>query len=233
MREHVKPTVRIHYVIERGGEVPNIVPEYARLWCWIRDSRREGVHSVLERTRKAAQGAALATGTVAKLTVEGGDYEVLPIRSGGLLLYENLKWLGPIEYSEEEEQFARSLQRNAGVPEEGMDGSIRPWRETEPDPAGGSTDVGDVSWVVPVINLTAATSPLDVPWHSWAVVATGAHSIGHKGMILAAKAMGTTVVDLMLDQESRRKIREEFVKKVDGHVFQSFAPGETPPLPES
>jgi aminobenzoyl-glutamate utilization protein B len=231
MREHVRPTVRIHYVIQDGGRVPNIVPEHATLWCWIRDSKRDGVHSVLEWTRKAAEGAALATETTSTLTVNGGDYEVLPIREGGLLMFENMKWIGPIDYIEEDQSFARAMQRSAGVEETGMDGSIHEWRETAKDPEGGSTDVGDVSWVVPVVNLTAATAPAGVPWHSWAVVASSAHSIGHKGMIFAAKALGATAIDLFLDAEARGSVIDEFKKKTEGHTYQSFIPDDRAPRP--
>ncbi len=232
MREHVRPTVRIHYVIEKGGDVPNIVPEQAVVWCWIRDSGREGVASVLERARKAAAGAALATETESRLRVIGGDYEVLPTVSGGRLMYRNLQWLGPIEYSDEEEAFARELQRNAGVEEKGLDGSIQPWRDTAPHPEGGSTDVGGVSWVVPVINMTAATAPLGVPWHGWAVVASGGTSIGHKGMLLAARSMAATAVDLFLDDQARKEVVTEFREKQNGHVYESFVTGDKPPIPE-
>jgi aminobenzoyl-glutamate utilization protein B len=231
MREHVRPTVRIHYVITDGGRVPNIVPEKATLWCWFRDSKRDGVQSVLDWTRKAAEGAALATETTSELIVEGGDYEVLPNREGGLLMYENMKWIGPIEYTEEEQNFARAMQRNAGIEEKGVDGSIQDWRETSADPEGGSTDVGDVSWVVPVINMTAATAPAGVPWHSWAVVASSAHSIGHKGMIFAAKALGTTAIDVLLDSEARGSVIDEFKKNTEGHEYQSFIPADRRPLP--
>jgi aminobenzoyl-glutamate utilization protein B len=142
-----------------------------------------------------------------------------------------MKWIGPIEYTEEEQAFARAMQRNTGIEEKGMDGTIQAWRETTKDPIGGSTDVGDVSWVVPVINMTAATAPADVPWHSWAVVASSAHSIGHKGMIFAAKALGTTAIDVLLDAEARGSVIDEFKQKTEGHEYQSFIPGDRPPLP--
>jgi aminobenzoyl-glutamate utilization protein B len=231
MREHVRPTVRIHYVILDGGRVPNIVPEKATLWCWVRDSKRDGVQSVLDWTRKAAEGAALATETTSKLIIEGGDYEVLPNREGGQLMYENMKWIGPITYTEEEQSFARAMQKSVGISEKGIDGSVRDWRETAKDPEGGSTDVGDVSWVVPVINMTAVTAPAGVPWHSWAVVASSAHSIGHKGMIFAAKALGTTAIDVLLDSEARGSVIDEFEEKKEGHQYQSFIPEDRPPLP--
>ena len=147
-------------------------------------------------------------------------------------MLENMKWIGPIEYSEEEQSFARSLQSNAGVAEKGMEGSIQPWKETDDDPQGGSTDVGDVSWVVPVVNLTAATAPVGVPWHSWAVVAASGHSIGHKGMVFAAKALGATAIDLLMDSEMRGTVIDEFQEKRGDHQYESLSPYDRVTLPE-
>jgi aminobenzoyl-glutamate utilization protein B len=231
MREHVRPTVRIHYVITDGGRVPNIVPEKATLWCWIRDVDQDGVRNVLDWTRKAAEGAALATETTSELTVEGGVYDVLPNREGALLMYENMKWIGPIEYTEEEQNFARGLQRSVGSEQTGMNGAVLPMPEAGDDEMTGSTDVGDVSWVVPTIQLAAATAPMNVPWHSWAVVASSGHSIGHKGMLFAAKAMGTTAVDLFLDAEARGSVIDEFEERTEGKTYQSVVPDDRKPVP--
>ncbi len=99
MREHVRPTVRMHYVVANAGDVPNVVPARARLWCWLRDSSHAGVDRLLERARKIAEGAALATGTTATLTVQSGDWEILPIMAGAQLIHDNMLWLGPIEFS--------------------------------------------------------------------------------------------------------------------------------------
>jgi aminobenzoyl-glutamate utilization protein B len=231
MREHVKPTVRIHYVITDGGRVPNIVPEKATLWCWIRDVDRDGVSTVLDWTRKAAEGAALATETTSKLTVSGGVYDLLPNREGTMLMYENMKWIGPIEYTEEEQSFARALQKAVGVEETGMNGAVLPMPEGDDMESTGSTDVGDVSWVVPTIQLAAATAPMNVPWHSWVVVASSGHSIGQKGMLFAAKAMGTTAIDLFLDAEARGRIIDEFKKKTEGKEYRSVVPDDRKPVP--
>jgi len=231
MREHVRPTVRIHYVVEAGGLVPNIVPEKSVVWCWIRDSTRQGVDSVLGRARKAAEGAAIATETAVQLRIQGGNYEVLPNRAGGLLMFRNMEWIGPVTYTPEEKRFAATLQDSAGVAQEGLEGAISPWKETAVHPEGGSTDVGDVSWVVPVINMTATTAPKGVPWHSWAVVAPGGMSIGHKGMILAAKSMATTAVDLLLDKKALEEVTAEFKEKAGGHRYDSYIKENRPPLP--
>jgi len=158
MREHVKPSVRIHYTIVKGGDVPNVVPEYAKLWCWVRDWTREGVDEVFQRVRKMVDGAALMAEVEGKLTVQGGDYELLINRTGARLLHSNMNWLGPIRFTPEEQEFARAVQRAAGVEARGLSGEIQPLEGQERE--GGSTDVGDVSWLVPTLHVSATTVDL-------------------------------------------------------------------------
>jgi aminobenzoyl-glutamate utilization protein B len=232
LREHVKPTVRMHYTIQRGGEVPNVIPEYARVWMWVRDSKRAGVEETLARVREVARGAAIMAGVESTLTVQAGDYEMLNNMAGAKLLDSNLRWLGPINYTEAEQNFAREIQRATGKPLEGLDGSIQPLKENPGPPEGGSTDVGDVSWVVPTLHFSLTTAPKDTPWHSWAVVASGGMSIGHKGMMHASKALAITMADLFEDAELRRAIRAEFDKATNGHVYQPYIPAGPPPLPK-
>lgn len=233
LREHVKPTVRIHYAIQKGGDVPNVVPEYAKLWCWVRDSKREGVEQVLARVRKVAEGAALMAGVESQLTVQGGDYEMLVNIAGAKLIHANLLWLGPIQYTDEEQQFARAIQRATGVEEKGLNGAIQPLEEQRRDPEGGSTDVADVSWVVPTLHMSVTTAPEGAPWHAWPVVACGGMTIGHKGMVHAAKAMAATMIDLFEDARARETIRAEFKEKTKGHVYKPYIPAGPPPVPDS
>jgi aminobenzoyl-glutamate utilization protein B len=231
LREHVRPSVRIHYAIQKGGDVPNVVPEYARVWCWVRDSKRAGMEAVLERVRKIADGAALIAGVESKLTIQGGDYEMLVNMAGARLLHSNLTWLGPIKYTAEEQEFARAIQRATGVEAKGLNGETLPLKDQPPDPPGGSTDVGDVSWIVPVLHLQVATAPQDTPWHSWAVVAASGMSIGHKGLIHASKTLAATMVDLFEDAKAREEIRAEFKEKTKGHVYKPYTPDGPPPVP--
>jgi aminobenzoyl-glutamate utilization protein B len=231
LREHVRPSVRIHYAIQKGGDVPNVVPEYARIWCWVRDSKRAGMEAVLDRVRKIAEGAALIAGVESKLTIQGGDYEMLVNMAGARLLHSNLTRLGPIKYTDEEQEFARAIQRATGVETKGLNGGIQPLKEQPPDPPGGSTDVGDVSWIVPVLHLQVTTAPEDTPWHSWAVVAAGGMSIGHKGLIHASKTLAATMVDLFEDAKIREEIRAEFKEKTKGHVYKPYIPDGPPPVP--
>jgi len=232
MREHVRPTVRMHYVIADGGKVPNVVPDYAKVWCWIRDSKHTGVDELLERARAAAEGAALATGTESRFTVQAGGYEMLVNLEGAKLIHENLEWLGPIEFSEREQEFARSIQRETGVEPTGLSGEPQPLDLTRRDPEGGSTDVADVSWVVPTLHLTATTAAHGAPWHAWPVVATGGMSIGHKGMTYAAKALAATMVDLFEEPARRAAIKKEFEEQTDGFKFKFYIPEGPPPVPQ-
>jgi aminobenzoyl-glutamate utilization protein B len=231
LREHVKPTVRIHYAIVKGGDVPNVVPEYAKVWCWARDSKRAGVEPVLQRLREIADGAARIAGVESKFTIQSGCYEILVNLAGAKLLQQNLEWLGPIKYTEQEQEFARAIQRATGSEQKGLNGAIKPLEDPKPNPPGGSTDVGDVSWVVPTLHLSVTTAPQSA-WHAWPVVACGGMSIGHKGMMLASKTLAATMVDLFEDAKAREAIQAEFKEKTKGFVYKPYVADGPPPLPK-
>jgi aminobenzoyl-glutamate utilization protein B len=231
LREHVLPTVRMHYVIKAGGDVPNVVPEYAKVWMWIRDSKRNVVDEVFARVQDIAKGAGLIAGVEAKVTLQAGDYEILVNRTGAAALQKNLETLGPITYSSEEVAFAKKIQEVQGKEQNGLDGEIHPLKETKQDPDGGSTDVGDISWNVPEITLVATTAPKGTAWHGWAVVACGGMSIGHKGMLLSAKALSMTMVDLFENEQLRKDIRAEFEKRKGTQVYKAYIPDGPPPVP--
>jgi aminobenzoyl-glutamate utilization protein B len=227
-REHVQPTVRMHYHIQDGGQVVNVVPDYSRLWVRVRDSKREGMKPVYERVREMAEGAAIMANVDYKISLISGIYEVLVNRRGGELMQNNLELLGPITYTAEEEAFGKAIQEATGKPQLGMDSTISPLRETLENPGGGSTDVGDVSWNVPNINLSVTVAPKDTPWHSWAVVACGGMSIGHKGMVHAAKAMGMTMADLFQNQKAVAEIKQEFKERKGDVVYEPMIDGPAP-----
>lgn len=232
LREHIRPSVRIHYITKYAGDVPNVVPEYANIWIWIRDSKRVGVDEVYKRVQQIAKGAALMADVKSKVRLNGGDYEVLVNRTGGKVMDNNLRLLGPITYTNEEIEFAKQIQKATGKEQTGMDEGIKPFEETIDSPFGASTDVGDVSWVVPEIRLAVSTAPKDTPWHSWPVVACGGMSIGHKGMIYAAKAQALTIIDLLQDEQLRKDIRTEFNERKGDFIYKSYLPDGPPPVPE-
>lgn len=232
MREHVKPSVRIHYVYKQAGNVPNVIPDEASVWIWIRDSKRSGVAAVEARMKEVAKGAAMMTGTEVDFFMENGLYELLVNETGAKTLYQNMQLVGPIKYTPEEIRFADEIMRAYGDSARGIDGSIKPMEITRPDPDGGSTDVGDISYIVPEITLNAVTAPYKAPWHSWVVVACGGMSIGHKGMLFAAKSLGTTMVDLFEDEQLRKDIRAEFLKRKGNEVWKAMLPDGPPPVPK-
>jgi aminobenzoyl-glutamate utilization protein B len=232
MREHVKPSVRIHYVYKQAGNIPNVIPDEASVWIWIRDSKRSGVAEVEERMKEVAKGAAQMTRTEVSFEMENGLYELLVNETGAKTLHKNMQIVGPVTYTEEEKKFADQIMKAYGAESLGIDGSIKPLEETKADPSGGSTDVGDISYIVPEITLNAATAPYKSPWHSWVVVACGGMSIGHKGMLFAAKSLGTTMVDLFENESLRKEIRAEFEKRKGNEVWKAMLPDGPPPVPK-
>lgn len=231
-REHIRPTSRIHYVIQSGGDVPNVVPEYAKVWIWARDSKRSVVDELAARIRDIAAGAAMMTEVDHKVSLNAGDHELLVNRTGAAVLHENLLLLGPIDYTTEEIEFAKKIQEATDKELLGLDGNIKPFEDTREHPEGGSTDVGDVSWNVPQISLVTTTAPTGTPWHSWPVVACGGMSIGHKGMIHAAKSMGMTMVDLFQGDQLLKDMKAEFLEKKGSYQYQAMLPDSPPPVPK-
>ena len=229
-REHVKPSVRIHYDIQNAGEVVNVVPDYSRIWTRVRDTKRDGMVEVWKQVERIAEGAAMMANVEHKITLISGIHEVLVNRKGAARLQKNLEFLGPITYTEEEQDFAKGIQKATNKPEVGIESIISPMEETLEHPMGGSTDVGDVSYVAPVIRLRATTAPKGTPWHSWAVVACGGMSIGHKGMAYASKALSMTMVDLFEDAQLRADVRKEFEERKGDYVYRPIIPDGPPPL---
>jgi aminobenzoyl-glutamate utilization protein B len=230
MREHIRPTSRMHYVILAGGDVPNVVPAYAKVSLWLRDWKRDEVEGLLARTRKVAEGAATMTETTSRVTVDGGSWDMLVNETGARLLHANLLLLGPAIYTADEQAFAQQIQKATGVPEVGMFAGIKPLEGQQAE--GGSTDVADISWVAPTLHVSVATAPVDAPWHAWPVVATGGMSIGHKGMVRAAKVLAATMVDLYEQPQALAAVQAEFKAKKGTTTFVPYIPDGPPPVPK-
>jgi aminobenzoyl-glutamate utilization protein B len=218
-REHINPTARIHYHVEKAGDVVNVVPDYAQIWTRLRENDRSRVDILYNRAKKIAQGAALMADVDYEMELISGIYEIQVNRTGQLAMQRNIDNLGPITYSKEEVEYANTILRETGKPEKGIDGSVQKLRETKPA-QGGSTDVGDVSQIVPVIRMRATISAKDGPWHSWAVVACSGMSIGHKGMIYASKALGMTMADLFTDKKLVEEVKKDFKINKTNPVYQ-------------
>ena len=229
-REHVKPSVRMHYHIQDAGQVVNVVPDYSRIWVRVRDITKEGLQPVYDQVRKMAGGAAIMANVEHKVSLISGIHDLLPNRTGGAIMQKNLEILGDIQYTQDEIDFALDMQKANGKPLIGIDGKIRPLRETLESPGGGSTDVGDVSYNVPVVSLAATTAPKGVPWHSWSVVASSGMSIGHKGMLHAAKALGMSMIDIYKDKKLREEIKKEFDERIGDYNYDPYLNPGPPPI---
>jgi aminobenzoyl-glutamate utilization protein B len=254
LREHVKDDVRIHYIITKGGEAPNIVPDEAEVNYYIRAAQPDYLEEVTERVRKVAQGAALMTETTFEEIFEGGCSPMLNNYYLSDLQYEAMQLIGPIEFTKEEIAYAQkindafpttnsenidwlieynnpspeSIERLGQYRDKSLVGENFPALD-ENFMATGSTDVGDLSLVTPVSLLETACFTTGSPGHSWGNVATCAMSIGHKGMMHAAKIMAVAALDLYSDPKHLVEIRKEFDKKTGKKKYQSLFPDDFMP----
>lgn len=215
LREHVPDSTRIHYVITRGGEAPNVVPAFAEVYYYVRSPSREVVEDVWSRVEKAAQGAALGTGTTVDSEVIGGVYELLPNETLARAMHANLLAVGGVTYTEAEKEFAAKISRTLYGKPVAVEtaATVLPFDPKSASSGGGSTDVGDVSWAAPTVGLNAATWVLGTPAHSWQAVAAGGTTIGLKGMTVAAKTIALTAIDLFTTPELVAKAKEEFQQR--------------------
>ena len=200
LREHVPADSRIHYVITDGGAAPNIVPETAQVYYYVRNPDLATVQALFQRVVDAARAAAIGTGTEMEFEVMHGNYPVLPNEVLARRVHAIMERLGGIQYDPAERRFAEEIRKT--LPGElaplSVAGSVQPFVVRQ---NSGSTDVGDVSWLVPTVGFYTATWVPGTAAHSWQAVAAGGMSIGHKGMLLAAKLLALTAADLYQDAD--------------------------------
>lgn len=231
LREHLKPTARIHYVILDGGGAPNVVPDYARAWYYVRDIDRESVEKDYARVLKIIEAASLMTETTYKIHFISGVHEILPNRAGNEVVYGNLLLVGPPKLTEEEQKFAQKIQKELGIEEKGIKTEIEPFKLPQRSWGTGSTDVAEVSWLTPTTSLGIAFKPEGTPGHHWSSVACGLMSIGHKAMLTAAKVMAASGLDFLENPEIIEKMRQEWRNKKKGREYKSpLPPGLKPPV---
>src|SRR5262252_1154752 len=232
MREHVPQEVRIHYVITNGGAAPNIVPEFAESYYYVRHPDPRVVADVFERVKKAAEGAALGTGTTFDYEIINGVYSVLPNDVLGRVMDANLRRVGPAAWTEEEMAFAEKLQKTRpgkNLPELASAKEVRKYQFN--GQKYSSTDSGDVSWVTPLATLNTATWVPGTASHTWQATATGGTSIGLKGTVVAAKTLALTAAQLYTSPDLITEAKAEFNKsRGPNFVYQSLVGDRPPPL---
>lgn len=229
LREHTPDFTRIHHIITAGGGAPNVVPAFAEVYYYVRHPESKVVAEIFERLVKCAEAGALATETRLEIKHEGGIKEILPNNTLAQLVLDNLKALNDLEYTEEEKEFAVRIQETLDDPK-----PLESVGEVE-DVSGmvgkGSTDVGDVSWVVPTTGFGTACWVPGTPGHSWQAVAAGGTSIGRKGMSLAARVLAASAWDLFQNPKLIDEAQAELQKRTGEHKYESLMqPGQKPPL---
>jgi aminobenzoyl-glutamate utilization protein B len=228
MREHVPEDTRIHYVITSGGSAPNVIPDFAEVFYYVRHPDPKEVAALFERVVKAAEGAAIGTGTTVDHEVIHGIYAILPNEALARVMDRRLREVGGFDYTAGERAFADKIRATLGdnLPPLSASNDIEPFGIKE---AGGSTDVADVSWVAPTTGLRTATWVPGTPSHSWQAVAAGGTSIGVKGMLVAAKTLTRTAMDLFTDPAALRAAQDEYRKRVGPDFTYVPLVGNRPP----
>ena len=213
MREHIPSDARIHYVITNGGKAPNVVPDFAEVYYYVRHSNRKMVLDIFDRIAKAAEGAALGTGTKMDYELIGGTHELLPNITLQKIMHANLVKVGGVQYTEKEKEFGNQIIQSLGIENGSLEKAavVQPYKTL--DPSFGSTDVGDVSFTVPTAGMGSATWVPGTPAHSWQAVAAGGTDIGNKGMMVAAKTIALTAIDLFLNPDQIVKAKTELEEK--------------------
>ncbi len=230
MREHVPQETRIHYVITEGGSAPNVIPDFAEVFYYVRHPDPQQVQSIFERVTKAAEGAAMGTGTRVEHEVIHGIYAVLPNEPLARAIDANLRRVGGVTYDATERAFAETLRKSLGdnPPPIESAANVAPLKFYR---SGGSTDVADVSWVVPTGGLRAATWVPGTPSHSWQAIAAGGTTIGLKGMMVAAKTLALTAVDLLTTPSLVEEATAAYRKQLPpGWTYRALVGDRKPPL---
>ena len=231
MREHVPQETRIHYVITSGGSAPNVIPDFAEVFYYVRHPDPETDQEIFDRVVAAAEGAALGTGTTMEYEVIHGLYNLLPNEALQRMMWEKLNQVGGVHYDESEREFAEIIR--ASLPEDSpsLDSAeeVRPYGFVRT--GMGSTDVADVSWVVPTAGLRTATWVPGTAAHSWQAIAAGGTSIGTKGMLVAAKTLALTAVEIFTNPDIVEAASAEHAERVGpDFVYTPLLGDRDPPL---
>jgi aminobenzoyl-glutamate utilization protein B len=229
MREHIKQTSRIHYVITNGGAQPNVVPANAQVWYFVRANTHEDTERHFDWLRDIADGAAKMSRTKVAVHVDTDCHELIPNLPLSRVILRNLQRVGPPKFAEADLDLARRLQEPLRLEfalkeRKPLYDTIDPLPEKPYTADGGSTDVGDISWHVPTSGLDTACFAAGSPGHSWQNVAAIGSPIGHKGMLVAAKVLALSAVDLLQDPQALKDARADFQERMKGREYTTKIP---------
>lgn len=231
LREHVPQETRMHYVITKGGSAANVVPENAELSIIVRHPDSKTLEGIWERVLNCARAGAIATDTKMEFEITASYANLVPVPSLVSLLDKNLKLAGGVQYTEDERKFAEALRANTDVtnaPPLGTEAKVLPPRTAL---AYASTDVGDVSQTVPTGQLLAATFPPGTPLHTWLSTACAGTSLARKGMVVAAKTLALSTMDLLTNPSLVAGAKADWQDKMKGRQYRSLLPADRKPTP--
>jgi len=228
MREHLPVTHRIHWVILEGGEAPNVVPDRASTWYFIRDLD-ENLESNYRWVLDCAKGAALMTQTTYDVKFLTAIHQRFCNKALAELIFENIQALGKPEYSEQEEAFAKEMQEKNGYPVNGLDYEIKLASPESRPFRAGSSDVGDVTLIAPTATIRYPAKVPGSPFHHWTATSSSNTSFAHKGITAGAKAAVLTAYDLIIRPELLTQIRSEFETLNKERPYKSFLPDDANP----
>jgi aminobenzoyl-glutamate utilization protein B len=226
MREQMHPESRLHYIYESGGIAVNVIPDYAKLLVRYRGPSAEDMLFYSQWIKEMAQGAAMATKTEATITQLAAAYNTLPNQPLADRMHGHLTHLGAPEFTEEEQEFAKAIQREMGIKEDGMATEVYP--DLKMVHNGGSSDLGDVSYCVPTMGVIVASWPAGVPPHQWGCTASNGMSIGRKAAIKAAAVMAATGYDLLTDPDLLNAAKDDFQQRSEGKPYQNLCESDVP-----
>ncbi|MBI4640396.1 MAG: amidohydrolase [Candidatus Tectomicrobia bacterium] len=227
LREHLRPTHRVHHVTSYGGDQPNVVPAKASTWYFFREQEAEAIRNLYEKAKRVAAGAAMMTGTEVQERILSA---VWPVRANKLLAeiaYENIQQVGMPKWSREEQSLAKALQKEMKLDPVGIPEEISPL--TQATQGGGSSDIGDVTWVVPYARIDFPTQPAGIPFHHWSAGVCVATSMAHKGIAAGSKAIAATALDVLTQPQLLARVKQSFKRETAKTKYVPLLPKDTPP----
>ncbi|WP_425153490.1 hypothetical protein [Candidatus Palauibacter sp.] len=232
MREHVQPSPRIHYVIPNAGEAPNVVPEYAKVWYYVRDTLRTNVEEHYAWLLDIADAAAQATRTEHEVSLITGVHALLLNRPLQEAMQANLEAVGGPNFPDVFQAWGREMQTGLDIDPVGLDVEVQPLALGATPAQGGSTDVAEVSWITPTVQLEITSAPKGVPWHSWATSASHGTEWAAAAADVAARVLAMTGMDLLTDPGLLEAAREAHRESTQGRPWRSAIPADQkPPIP--
>ncbi|MEE9534310.1 MAG: peptidase dimerization domain-containing protein, partial [Acidimicrobiia bacterium] len=227
LREHLLPSLRVHHVTSYGGDQPNVVPARASTWYFFRERTAEAVHLLYQKAQQVAAGATMMTGTTVEDRILSA---VWPVRANKILAeiaFHNIRAIGMPKWGLEEHRLAKAVQEEIGFDPVGLPTALEPLKKATQ--SGGSSDVGDVSWVVPYARIDFPAQPVGVPFHHWSAGVCAATSIAHKGIAVGVKAIVATALDVMTQPQLLTRVKQSFRRELAKTPYTPLLPADVSP----